>query len=209
MEVVKIWLFRNGLGEYGPAFEEDGWDDMSLLNEIQDDDLNRLIGKRGHIVKFKKALKHLKSRDHIPITKHSADTTDQSALDIYPAKHETGKSFSEDTFNKKTRTQSRSRSPSKLRRMPIETDAYALQTDGEVNKESSTAKKEIPTEKDSTSLQFSSDICSTHADIRIEKGSRRSIISPLSESEEIDSDQEAVVDIPCTTSMNNTELLLE
>ena len=63
MESVKIWLLRNGLGEYATKFEDDGWDDITLLTDIEDDDLKRIIGKRGHIVKFKKALEKLKSRD--------------------------------------------------------------------------------------------------------------------------------------------------
>ena len=62
-DTVKLWLLRNGLKEYAPAFDEDGWDDMAVLTEIEDDQLKDIIKKGGHRAKFKKALEKFKSKD--------------------------------------------------------------------------------------------------------------------------------------------------
>ena len=59
MEEVRVWLSSNRLGEYWQNFEEHGWDELSLLTEMSDDDLEMCITKRGHRAKFRNALRSL------------------------------------------------------------------------------------------------------------------------------------------------------
>ena len=51
---VQAWLRDKGLEEHASKFQEHGWDDISLLQEMTDDDIEMCIKKRGHRVKFKK-----------------------------------------------------------------------------------------------------------------------------------------------------------
>ena len=60
MEEVRKWLEENGLGCYASKFDDDGWDDITLLHEMTDSHIESCIQKPGHIVKFKRALKRLK-----------------------------------------------------------------------------------------------------------------------------------------------------
>ena len=60
MEEVRNWLEENGLGCYASKFDDDGWDDITLLHEMTDSHIESCIQKPGHIVKFKRALKRLK-----------------------------------------------------------------------------------------------------------------------------------------------------
>ena len=48
MEEVRKWLSLNGLGDYSSNFEKDGWDDLSLLSEMNDCELKKCIQKPGH-----------------------------------------------------------------------------------------------------------------------------------------------------------------
>lgn len=57
MEEVSRWLIENGLEEYCKAFKDNGWDELSLLSDMNDEDIEMCIQKRGHIVKLKRALK--------------------------------------------------------------------------------------------------------------------------------------------------------
>ena len=57
MEEVRKWLSLNGLGDYSSNFEKDGWDDLSLLSEMNDCELKRCIQKPGHRARFRKALR--------------------------------------------------------------------------------------------------------------------------------------------------------
>ena len=62
---VQAWLRDNGLEEHATKFREHGWDDISLLQEMTDDDIEMCIKKRGHRVKFKKVRESLISNtDH-------------------------------------------------------------------------------------------------------------------------------------------------
>ena len=61
MEDTKAWLISNGLGEYWSKFEEQGWDELSLLAEMSDVDIEACITKAGHRAKFRKVLKSLSS----------------------------------------------------------------------------------------------------------------------------------------------------
>lgn len=84
METVKDWLCKNGLGENCIHFEENGWDEMSLLPQMTCADIEMCIKKRGHIVKFKKSVeKYVKNCDsgkEIPTTvyKRTRDTDTQT-----------------------------------------------------------------------------------------------------------------------------------
>ena len=59
MEDLRNWLCANGLGDYFPALQKHGWDEMSLLNEMTDLQIEKCIPKAGHRAKFKGALRHL------------------------------------------------------------------------------------------------------------------------------------------------------
>ena len=79
-----MWLSSNGLGVYWQNFEEHGWDELSLLTEMSDDDLEMCITKRGHRAKFRKALCSLSKAPgnsgntltHSPVKDH-ADNADE------------------------------------------------------------------------------------------------------------------------------------
>lgn len=59
MDEVKNWLCSNGLGGYSATFEENGWDEMYVLQEMTDNDIKICIPKAGHRAKFKVALRSL------------------------------------------------------------------------------------------------------------------------------------------------------
>ena len=56
---VSVWLQENDLGQYSSKFSENGWDELSLLLEMSDDQIKKCIPKPGHIIKFKRALEML------------------------------------------------------------------------------------------------------------------------------------------------------
>ena len=60
MEEVRKGLEENGLGCYASKFDDNGWENITLLHEMTDSHIESCIQKPGHIVKFKRALKRLK-----------------------------------------------------------------------------------------------------------------------------------------------------
>ena len=47
MEAVRLFLEKNNLLSYAPAFENEGYDDMEQLTSLQRDDLNVLLDATG------------------------------------------------------------------------------------------------------------------------------------------------------------------
>ena len=60
MEKVQEWLCDNGFGEYAQNFEDNGWDDLTLLSEMTNVQIRKCIHKEGHVAKFRKAARRLK-----------------------------------------------------------------------------------------------------------------------------------------------------
>ena len=60
MEEVKDWLCENGFGDYGQNFEDNGWDDLTLLPDMTYVQIKKCIHKEGHVAKFRKAARQLK-----------------------------------------------------------------------------------------------------------------------------------------------------
>ena len=71
MEDVKAWLSSNGLGEYWQNFEEHGWDELSLLAKMSDEEIVACIKKAGHRAKFREAIKSLTYANAVS---HSAES---------------------------------------------------------------------------------------------------------------------------------------
>ena len=72
MKEVRTWLNKNGLGEYTSKFEEFGWDDITLLEEMTDEHIEACITKPGHKVRFKKAIARLTSgRSNFPVVENN------------------------------------------------------------------------------------------------------------------------------------------
>lgn len=63
METIETFLCDNGLGEYCQAFQDNGWDDISVLPDMTDAQLEKCIKKDGHKMKFKKAIQQLNSNN--------------------------------------------------------------------------------------------------------------------------------------------------
>ena len=79
MEAVSNWLKENGLGLYSAKFEEDGWDDITLLPEMTDTHIEACIQKPGHIMKFKRALRNLKPEISATINSDRTDGQESAA----------------------------------------------------------------------------------------------------------------------------------
>ena len=55
MEKVFEWLSKSKLGRYSPIFNENAWDNLSLIPYMTDEDLDICITTRGDIARFKKS----------------------------------------------------------------------------------------------------------------------------------------------------------
>ena len=60
MEEVKEWLCENSFGEYCQNFEDNGWDDLTLLPDMTYVQIKKCIHKEGHVAKFRKVVRQLK-----------------------------------------------------------------------------------------------------------------------------------------------------
>ena len=82
MEEVKVWLCENGFGDYGQNFEDNGWDDLTLLPDMTYAQMKKCIHKEGHVAKFRKAARQLKKDSN-------AGINDNRKLNTRPGKRTT------------------------------------------------------------------------------------------------------------------------
>ena len=59
MQEYELELQSLGLTEFALKFKENGWDDISLFPEMNDDDLMDCGMKAGHVAKFRRKYKKL------------------------------------------------------------------------------------------------------------------------------------------------------
>ena len=64
MEKVFTWLKNNNLGLYSPKFNEQAWDNLSLLEFMTNLDLEMCIAKRGDIARFKRCVSESLITEH-------------------------------------------------------------------------------------------------------------------------------------------------
>ena len=72
MDKVREWLESIGLGQYGDAFSEDGWDDMNTVLTMKESDIKDVVKKPGHA---RKIFMSLKNRIHDKKESDSAAST--------------------------------------------------------------------------------------------------------------------------------------
>ena len=54
---VELWLKRIGLGQYAANFQEEGWDRLEVIKDMDDQEIRNCIHKPGHRTRFKIAMK--------------------------------------------------------------------------------------------------------------------------------------------------------
>jgi len=96
IDQLSVWLSELGLNEYNASFIDSGFDDMSVIKEINEKDLTDMgISKPGHRKKLLIAVDKMKNGSSVPTPSSSVSSINTN---IPPTKHNSY------TFNTETKT---------------------------------------------------------------------------------------------------------